>query len=657
EELAVTAPVPFIEKEEVEVERLVLDIATAYHNEYKTTREEKTLELTQLLYDEYLRLFRDKPNAYAISYNNALLMYLTGRFEAAAEEFERVIAMKPDGQYADDAGERAVIAYLKTLQVQNQAVKNEAEEDLKKRELEPSERKFVAAVDRWMTIVDRKGPNKETEDNIPPARFAAAKVLYDANHFDEAAKRFATFYRRHRDNMLWEDAARHVLSSYNLSHDVDNLRRYANLYLKDGRLMETALANDVHRIRAEFDFLECFKFEKKKAFLGAAQCFIDYQMEYPNAEKAPAAIFNAGLNYFKAKQVEKALEMQQRLYEQYSTHELAPKALYSIAEIFRETAVYEKSAEVYEVFVASYPNHPLAEKALRFASIFRKTLAQYKDAVANLELYLKRYPDPAKSPRVHLDVVLIREKQKSPNPILRAVRDHIKRYKTEPGGIRLRVLLAQGRAFKRLGKDKKAREAFQETVAYFRTLEDDAVRALQLPAISAVAESHFNLGEGLLSRARWIKLKGNEKKMAKAIKQKLTLMTEAKKVYEQVISYGHPGWMIAAYSQLGLAYRDLANAVEKTQVPKKIRRIPDAVEEFKTLMAEKAKPIRDKAIGNYAKALSIAREHHWFNKYSQRAENAIAQLDLTDRSIKESRIKPDRVRANSGIPDFKREVK
>ena len=132
--------------------------------------------------------------------------------------------------------------------------------------------------------------------------------------------------------------------------------------------------------------------------------------------------------------------MQQRLYEQYNTHELAPKALYSIAEIFRETAVYEQSAEVYEVFVQSYPNHPLAEKALRFASIFKEDHSRNTmKPSTTLRLYLKRYPDPEKSPRVSLDIVLIREKQKSPNPILRAVRDHLKRFKTEPGGIRLQV--------------------------------------------------------------------------------------------------------------------------------------------------------------------------------------------------------------------------
>ena len=36
--------------------------------------------------------------------------------------------------------------------------------------------------------------------------------------------------------------------------------------------------------------------EKQRA-LGAAECFIAYQKEFPNAEQAPAAIFNAGLNF------------------------------------------------------------------------------------------------------------------------------------------------------------------------------------------------------------------------------------------------------------------------------------------------------------------------------------------------------------------------
>ena len=48
-------------------------------------RRRRRWKAHQLLYDQYLQLFRDKPNAYDISYNNALLMLMTERYEAAAE--------------------------------------------------------------------------------------------------------------------------------------------------------------------------------------------------------------------------------------------------------------------------------------------------------------------------------------------------------------------------------------------------------------------------------------------------------------------------------------------------------------------------------------------------------------------------------------------
>jgi TolA-binding protein len=661
EELSASAPEDFRKKEEREVDTLILTIATGYHTEYKTTKAQQTLEYTQTLYDEYLRLFRDRPNAYAIAYNNALLMLMTGKTREAAAEFEKVIAADPGGQYADDSAERAVVAYLETIKadpsVKASGTKSEEVDDLKRRELTGDERQFVQAVDRWLAIIARKGVNKETAENIPRAKFLGAKILYDANQFDEAAPRFADFVDNYPGHEFWEDSARHVLSSYNLAHDIDKLQEYADVYGRNPKLMETDLKADIVRIRGEFNFQKCFKFEQKEEFLAAANCFVTYANENTGGERAPAAIFNAGLNFFKSKQVEKALQMQNKLYTEYQSDKLAPKALYSIGEIFRETTVYEEASKVYETFVTSYPDHALAEKALRYASIFRKTLGQYEEAVRDLETYLKRYPDPEMAPRVHLDVILIRETQGLPTRVLGEVNRHLKSFPGEDAGTRLRVLNARGRAHKALGKPRDADKAFRDTVDYFKSLPADAVTALKMEAVSAVAEAHFNLGEQVLAAATSIKLTGTEKAVQAAIQKKLELMNDAKTVYEQVIAYGHPGWTIAAYTQLGVAYRDLADTVENSEPPSRIRAGTEAYDEYKIIMAEKSAPIRDKALQSYDTALKTARELHWFNEYSERAEQAIAQLDLADVSIKEARLRPDHTGPNSGLPDFKREVR
>ncbi|MFO0744104.1 MAG: tetratricopeptide repeat protein [Myxococcota bacterium] len=654
EEMADKAPAEFRDSERDEIKRTILEVAQDYHTEYARTREQKTLEYTQRLYDEYLRVFRNDDNSYLISMNNAKLMLLTDKFEEAASEFEAVIAMNPEGEYADAAAELSVLAYLKTIQVAKPTLKDEANEDLKPLEIPPPEKRFVTAIDRWMLLIQKHGENPETKDNVPVARYASGKVLYNYNHFPEAAQRFADFLEKHPGHPLENDARRLLLSAYNLAHDVDHLREYANKFDAIPTL-PVDLKEDIKKIKNAFNFQECFKIQEAKKPLEAAGCFEKYAQEFPNEERTVAALYNASLNYFEAKRVEKALETQRQLYEQHKNHELGPKALYAIGEIYRQTTVYESASQWYEFLVKNHPDHPLAEKALRYASIFRKTLGQNKEAIANLERYLQKYPKEANAPRVDLDIIFILEKQEKWKDVVTRAERHLKRFADESPSVRLQVLNRRGLALlKQPGKAKDAQVAFQDTVDAYNRLDDRYIRDLDLAGIAAVAESHFNLGEVDLQKARSIKLEApTEAASKKALSDKLAILGQVKDKYEKVIGYQHPGWVIAASAQLGLAYQDLADAVENAPVPKSIVRQPEVVDAFKQLMAEQAQKIRENAIVNYRRALDTAKQFRWFNDYSEKAERAIAQLDLTDLSVKEFRVRPDQLTPNAGVPDFR----
>lgn len=653
EEMSEKAPAEFRETEREEIKRTILEVAQAYHTEYARTREQKTLEYTQRLYDEYLRVFREDENAYVISMNNAKLLMLTGKYAEAAAEFEKVIGMDPDGEYADPAAELAVLAYLKTVQVATPTLKNEANEDLKPQEIPPPELRFAVAIDRWLALIKKHGENPETKDNIPTARYASGKVYYNYNHFEEAAKRFGEFLEKHPGHPLENDARRLLLSAYNLSHDVDHLREYANKFDAIPTL-PIDLKEDIKKIRNAFNFQECFKIQEAKKPLEAASCFEKYAQDFPEEERAVAALYNASLNYFEAKRVEKALETQRALYEKHKNHELGPKALYAIGEIYRQTTVYESASQWYEFLVKNHGDHPLAEKALRYASIFRKTLGQNKEAIANLENYLRKYPKEANAPRVDLDIIFILEKQEKWPQVVTRSEKHVKHYSEESASVRLQVLNRRGLALLKQGKNKEAQAAFQDTVDSYNRLEERFIRDLDLAGIAAVAESHFQLGEVDLQKARSIKLEApTEAASKKALEDKLGILAKVKEKYEKVIGYQHPGWVIAASAQLGLAYQDLADAVENAPVPKSIQRQPEVVDAFKQLMAEQAQKIRENAIVNYRRALETAKQFRWFNDYAEKAERAIAVLDLTDLSVKEFRVRPDHLTPNAGVPDFR----
>jgi len=653
----VKAPKDFQDSERDEIKRMLLEVAQAYHSEYNKTKEKKTLEYTQQLYDLTLKVFgKDDENAYQLQVNNALLLCATEKYEECAAEFEKVVQMKPDGQYADLAAEQAVLAYLEVLKIKNKQdatkLKNEAEEDLKPIELPPEDKRFAVAVDRWMGIIAKKGENPETTKNVPSARFASAKLYYNYNQFGEAATRFGTFLEKHPGHPAGNDARRLLLSAYNLAGDVDNLRLWANKFDTAPGVSEDLRA-DIQRVKNAFNFQECQKIQAAQQYTEAASCFEKYAREFPNESRSVDAVYNAAIAYFEAKQVVKALETQQTIIVKYPKHELAPKAAYAIGEMFRQTAAYDEASKWYEFLVTRYPDHKLAQNALRYAAVFRKTLGQYKQAITNLQTYLRKYPKEADAPRVDFDIVLILEKEEKWPQMVSAVTAHIKKYQKEPASVRLQALNKRGIALQRMKKHREATAAFEETLATFRGLEDRWKQDLDVAAFSAVAESHFNIGEVQLQDARAIKLDGKtDKAVTKAVTDKLTIMDKVKTTYEQVIAYGHPGWVIAASTQLGLAYQDLADAIENVPLPASVKGFAEAEDAFRQDMADRSTKIRVQALSNYRRALETAQKDRWFNDYSEKAERAIAQLDLEDKSVKEFRLRPSQLTPNGGVPAF-----
>ena len=107
---------------------------------------------------------------------------------------------------------------------------------------------------------------------------------------------------------------------------------------------------------------------------------------------------------------------------------------------------------------------------------------------------------------------------------------------------------------------------------------------------------------------------------------------------------------------MGAAYSDLADALENAEVPKKYRVDFELEETFRQKMTDQAEKVRSNALRMYRIATKIAKDKHWFNVYSQKAEAAIARLDLNDKSVKEFRMSPSQCGPNRAF-SFKEKVR
>ena len=205
-----------------------------------------------------------------------------------------------------------------------------------------------------------------------------------------------------------------------------------------------------------------------------------------------------------------------------------------------------------------------------------------------------------------------------------------------------------------LHREEDARLAFDTAVHQFKRRRRAAPRKMR-PAIPAAAEAQFRLAESILDRVLRIRIEGSSNKRAlEMVNAKAKLVGVAEEAFGRVVNYAHPGWTIASYERLGLAYESLAQGVQSIPVPREVRRRgPDAVAIFDSEKTRKAQGVRDDAAAARKAALDLAKNSKWFSEHVRRARNALARLDFEERTIREYRLRPDHTGPNRTLPTFK----
>ena len=626
------------------LEGVVKTAASNYHKEADKYGNLEAIESTTYLYQAYLALFPNAEDAYDVSWNLALLNEQIGRWDEAASLYEAVIEMRPDGTHAAGAAKAILLAYFKVVQNERSEEKDDSEINL---EPIPYPAKYIKVQQSAVRFIKIAGAD---DPEVSKAHYVLAQIAYRYNHFDEAIGHLGYIVENSPEDDLVNGAGRMLLSCFGLKRDVDSLEKYADQFFNNPRTNTGDLAIVVRRIRNQTGFNRCFKFEQNKEFVKSARCFLAYVAEFPDTELKSKAYFNAAAAFNRAKLVEKALETLQELYNSMPNDDLAPTALYSIAEIYRSLVIYSESARFYEFYAQRHPKHKYVKKALQRAYLFRRALGEPLAAIKVGDMYRKSFPKDEVVPGLLLDRGILYRQAKKRRDAIRAFEAIIRK---PPGGveIQLKARLELGRTLSSGSKrdQKKARQIFMDNVKAFNKMPEDKRRRLAKDAISAVAESHFLVGEMILSDMASIQLKGSVVAVTKALQKKLQLIKQAGEVlFNQVSAYGQKNWSIAGISRTGQAYEKFADDVQNAAIPRKLR--GDARDIYRQDMAERAQPFRQAAIENYRRAIDLAINQRWVNTYTQDALDALGRLDYEFQYLKEYAVSMGPVRETGAVP-------
>lgn len=609
----------------IALELLLAEISSTYHAEYERTLSKGTLESSEKVYRVYGELFPSGEHAYDMLHNHALALFQLERWTESAAMYEHVIDMKPDGNYAEPSAHRALIAYLKLQDLNAETQdKNVDSADLRPIPLGNEQQRVADACERYINIALKN----ESKEDVPEALFVVGRLYYQTNHFDKSGPLLAKFVERFADHpKLAQDAARLMLSSFNLGLDGKSLILWTNKLLADPRFNQGKLGETLVAIKSNEEYNKCL--ELKETPVKAAECLTKYAAAFPDSQQAPRALAGAARFYREAKRRDDVIATYKHLAKTYPKDARAAQSAFEIGEIYRESAAFDDAATAFEEFVKAWPDSKLVPQALATATRIRESLGHYDQVVADGELFLDHFAKDERAVQVAYKLTVQYIKKNDWKGVIRASDKFLKRSLSIPTELRLAAMVNTGTAQQKLGIGDKGRKLFDDVIRQAEEIAK-AGKMGELPEIGrdAIAQALFMTGEIEFEKVK--ALKGSPKDLKAATElaaKKVKAATGADRFYAEAESAKNPRWVAAASSRRGRIYQEIANSIKTLPPPPSLARSEELKSEWASQLADKAKPHEETAIARYREALKKAAEIYAFDSYWAEARDNLKVLD------------------------------
>ncbi len=658
-------------------ERTLSNLAVNWHNEAKKTRDDDTFGSASEVYSDYLVLFADNPKAYDLRFFWAeLLNDNLSKFDKAAEEYTKVVLwdvkkmeggkdaqgnLKPGkpGRWLGAAAYNAILAYdevAKKAEASGQIKPPRASDVNKKLDIAPQKKALLDACDRYMKYV----PNGQKRVEIA---FKAANVYYHHNYFDEAVLRFSDIALRYPDykfengERAGEISANLVLDSYNLLGNWAKVNEWARRFYSQPKLATGHFREELAKVLEQSSFKLISQLELKKEYAKAAESYLTFVNEFPKSEIADKAVYNASIDFLNAKMLDKAMAARDRVIRSYPKSEFLPACIFANGEGHEAVGDFEEAAQAYEAYVNGFersrgdaakpkmakgrtaqhsrasrrpapPADPKshsaqawdegkAQIALINAGLFRDGLSQYRQALRDRERFLELWPDSKDAEAVFLSISDLHERAGNHTKALKQLEEYERAYNKDPN----KVLVAEGRVAaiydKKLHRAKDAQKVYSRLWGYYEKLPNRLKKALDNPALDAVARAHYLHAEDdynryLGIRLRWGRLPHPEVEFKDGLKEKARSLELVQRLYTQTVNFKAADPAICALSKIGRAYDNFANSLIKAPMP---RGAPAELQDaLRDELSHQAQPIKDKAAEAFGAAVQKSRELDIFNQ-------------------------------------------
>ena len=651
-----------------QIEELMRQLATTYHAEGQTTRNEQYYALAFTLYEDYIAAFGDGRHAYTMWFYFAELLYRNEHWLRAADAYEHALGLSSaeHNQFDQEATYAACLSYTKLVDLA-ESVQGSGASAAEEDELPPVPvaRPIPEEYTRMMSACDRFLATGPTPNVATEIEGAVAYVYYEYDHLDEAVRRFGdiALNRVQYDSQRGVAAAELLLDSLALQRKFSEMNDWIDSFKATEGLNTGSFAERLRVLSEQVGFRQCLEMNNRGEYEDAGHCFIEFVEEHFESELMCRGLYNAGFAFDQADKLDYSISAMNYLEEFCPETDFAAETIYQLGRSFHRMNMFDDAAEKYEAYYAAAPEGDNVVNALNNAAQFRQGLRQYGEAVTVLEAFIDVADDDGAVAEARFQIAEIERSRGRTGDAIDAYARVADRHADDSPSRALQSHAIIAELYLEGGDrngESRAADRYDEVLDLFWEMGPEARAELTPDGREAAARAQFVLGDAIFGEFEAVPLEGSEAEVQEAIVEKLMLGNQARLFFvgtnpgdtergdwaelsrrwneHSVLEIGRPGWSIAAFTRVGQLYHVFYEQIIDSPIPEGMSALQE--EAYRTSIETQAADLKAQAATFYSEAIEIARQTGWFNDYSELAAELLTELDPTFKAGSEIRIAP-----------------
>lgn len=552
---------------------------------------------------KYLKAFPSDSMTPLIHWNMALTLDAKlGQKDQAFEEYMKICDQYWNSKYQKFASENAIalakeaaeqdtarklIEPIRDQKVQEQEGGILSILEYRRMELTYSEKRLVRAYNNYIKLYPHEPETATILAN-------AAAIFYNSNQFGEALRYFNTIVKHFPDHKDIHYIKYTIMESYFGKHDFKSAEIVARR-LKNTENLAPELSQKAQKRLAESIFLAAQTLSDSADHLQAGNEYLRVSREVPNSEFADLSLFNAALEYDKAKEFSRAVETYSYLIETRSTSKYVLDAMNNLAIDYGELSEPKNAALTYERLAAMAKTSEQTHDALYNSSLYFVKAEEWEDAIRINSLFVERFPNSEDSDDLFYDVATYYLKLDELEKANIVYGDYAKKYPTSPRVVE--TYFHRGEYFETKEELDHAIIEYRQAIAK----NEEFHKTNRATNDYYAAESLFRLTRINHFKYRQIDFTLPLAKMNQDKKKKRDLLIEIVDGYTKIVAFGTLRLYEATY-YIGEAYEDFAASWVRQELP--------VMEETRRIITQKeinetAAELYGKAEGTYKQSVSI----------------------------------------------------